>query len=246
MKTKVFVVSGGGRGLGLQIVKHFLNLGHTVCTFSRERSASIRSIEEDPKTKDRFIFQIADVSERKQVTDFAREVWERFGRLDTLINNAAIARDGVLATMSFRDIEDQIKVNVLGTLYLTRACLRLMLLDHNIDKRIINITSVGGLRGFRGLVVYSATKAAIDGMTRSLARELGEKKFNVNSIAAGYLDTDMTKSLARDQLDQITRRTPMGRLGSVSDILPMIEFLDSSNARFITGQTYVIDGGLTA
>jgi 3-oxoacyl-[acyl-carrier protein] reductase len=110
---------------------------------------------------------------------------------------------------------------------------------------IVNISSVLGVRGFKGVSVYGATKAALDGFSRGLARELGVKNIRVNSVAPGFLATDMTHGMAEARKDQITRRTPLGRLGGVEDVTGVIEFLLSDSARFITGQTIVVDGGLT-
>jgi 3-oxoacyl-[acyl-carrier protein] reductase len=110
---------------------------------------------------------------------------------------------------------------------------------------IINISSVNAIRGHRGITVYSAVKAGIDGFTRSLARELGDRGILVNSIAPGYLRTDMTSEMSEAQIDKIVRRTPLGRLGTIDDIVGAVRFLMSPAARFITGQTLVVDGGLT-
>ena len=110
---------------------------------------------------------------------------------------------------------------------------------------IINISSIVGLRGFKGTAVYGATKAALDGFTRSLARELGSKGIRVNSIAPGFMDTDMTKNMTERKKAQIIRRTPLGRLGRVEDVTGIVKFLLSSEAGFITGQSFVVDGGLT-
>jgi 3-oxoacyl-[acyl-carrier protein] reductase len=113
------------------------------------------------------------------------------------------------------------------------------------DGRIINISSILGIRGFKGASVYSASKSAIDGFTRSLARELGSKGIRVNSISPGFMYTDMTKNMSEEKKAQIIRRTPLGRLGEVGDILGLVRFLLSNESSFITGQTFVVDGGLT-
>jgi 3-oxoacyl-[acyl-carrier protein] reductase len=170
-------------------------------------------------------------------------VWNEFGRVDALVNNAAIARDGMLSMASYTDVNTVVEVNLKGTLLLTRACLRPMLAARR--GRIINISSIIGLRGYSGLSIYSATKGGLDAMTRSLAREVGPSGITVNSIAPGYLETEMSHGLTVSQRQQIVRRTPLGRLGTPEDIVPLLEFLLSPEASFITGQVIAIDGGIT-
>ncbi len=244
MEPRVIVVSGGSRGLGEAVVKHLLAHGDIVCTFSRHPSDFLTAASQQPEYGQRLFFQALDIADSSGVHEFMREVWRRFGRVYALINNAGIARDGVLATTSFDDIDMLVKVNLCGTLYLTRACLRFMLLSGK--GRIINISSIIGLRGYNGLSVYAATKAGLDGMTRALARELGPRGVTVNSIAPGYLETEMTDSLSDAQRRQIIRRTPLGRLGTAADIIPALDFLLSPGAGFITGEVLVVDGGVTA
>jgi 3-oxoacyl-[acyl-carrier protein] reductase len=137
-----------------------------------------------------------------------------------------------------------VDLNLKGTFRVTRAAVRRMLTQGG--GRVINISSIVGLSGYRGLSVYSATKAALDGFTRSLARELGGKGITVNSVAPGYLMTEMSHGLDADDLKQIVRRTPAGRLGEPEDVAAAVLFLASEQAAFITGQVLVVDGGLTA
>jgi 3-oxoacyl-[acyl-carrier protein] reductase len=131
-----------------------------------------------------------------------------------------------------------------GTLRLTRLFLR-TLLARNTAGRIINISSIIGSRGYTGLAAYAASKAGLDGATRALAREVGRRGITVNSVAPGYLETEMSASLEGGQRSQIVRRTPLGRLGTVSDVTPVVRFLLSDEAGYITGQTILIDGGIT-
>jgi 3-oxoacyl-[acyl-carrier protein] reductase len=155
-----------------------------------------------------------------------------------------VAIDHLLATMRDDAIDAMIETNLRGTIRLTRLVVRRMLPLRRGS--IINISSIVSQRGYRGLAVYSATKAGLDAMTRALARELGAWKIRVNSVAPGYLNTEMTSKLSEDQQGQILRRTPLGRLGTSDDVLGPVKFLLSEDAGFITGQVLVVDGGITA
>jgi 3-oxoacyl-[acyl-carrier protein] reductase len=142
------------------------------------------------------------------------------------------------------EIDRILRTNLSGALQITRAFLR-VLLSQNTEGRVVNISSIVGSRGYSGLAAYSASKAGLDGMTRALAREVGRRGITVNSIAPGYIQTDMSASLSADQLAQIAKRTPMRRLASYADIFPLLLFLLSDGARFLTGQTIMVDGGMS-
>jgi 3-oxoacyl-[acyl-carrier protein] reductase len=242
--VQVVVVSGGSRGLGQAIVGHLLERGDAVATFSRSRTPFVDSVEDDPDRRDRFLFSEVEIAQPDPVRDFVRATVKRFGRIDALINNAGIARDGLLATQSVDEIAEVVDINVKGSLILARSCLRPMLRARK--GRIVNISSIIGLRGYRGLATYGATKGALDAMTRALAREVASLGITVNSIAPGFLETEMTHGLDEQQVGQIVRRTPLGRLGRPDDILPTIDYLLSDGSAFMTGQVLVVDGGLTA
>ncbi len=241
---QVVIVSGGSRGVGQAIVEHLLARGDVVATFARRSTPFVEDIQADPTRSDRFHFSTADVSDSDAIRAFVRATTDRFGRLDALVNNAGIARDGLLATMSLDHIDELIDVNIKGTLLLTRASLRPMLRARK--GRIVNISSIIGLRGYRGLATYGATKGAMDALTRALSREVAEVGITVNSIAPGYLETDMTHGLDSAQMAQIVRRTPIGRLGTPADVLPLLDYLLSDGSAYMTGQVLVLDGGLTS
>ncbi len=228
---KVIIVSGGSRGLGAAIVKQLIDADYAVATFSRNSSQVVEHWQAE--AGDRFQFQAIDLADADAVEGFVATVHQKFGRVDSLVNNAAIAGDGVLATTDDTSLQSMLDINLAATIRLTRACLRLMLLRE--QGAIVNIASVAGLRGMAGLSVYSATKAGLIGFSRSLAREVGPKGICVNTIAPGYLETEMSAGLPSEQIQKIIRQTPLGRLGSVDDVVPCVEFLLSDVARFITG-----------
>jgi len=239
--SKVILVSGGSRGLGKGIIEDLLAAGHKIYTFSRSMTPFIESTLSTHRG--RFVWESVDGTDYERVEEFVSRMFEREKRIDVLVNNAGVAVDGVLTLMSPDDISSVLALNLEGAIRLARAVSKYMLMSR--DGMIINISSIIGTRGYSGLAVYSATKAGLDGFSRAMARELGGRGIRVNSVAPGYLETDMSQKLDEVQRNQIIRRTPLGRLGKVQDITGVVRFLISDEARFITGQTLVVDGGIT-
>jgi 3-oxoacyl-[acyl-carrier protein] reductase len=238
---RTVVITGGSRGLGAGIVQSFLDSGDRVASCSRSSTPQVK--EWEAEYADRFLFVEVDIADRDQSTAFVKEVLAKWESIDVLVNNAGVARDGILALMSDEDSDTVIDLNLKATIHLTRQVVRNMLAKGG--GRIVNISSITGLTGYRGLTVYGATKAAIDGFTRGLAREVGSRKITVNSIASGYLKTEMSHGLDEGQLNQIIRRTPAGRLGEPDDIARTVQFLVDERNDWLTGQVLVVDGGLT-
>ena len=239
----VVVISGGSRGLGMALASRCLAEGYIVATYSRSASPFVKKqLELDPDRQIFFWSQV-DATDSAGVKRFVSEVSERYGQIGAVINNAGIGSEGIFATMRLSDIDLCVDLNLKGPLHLTWACARFMIQRHG--GCIINISSVNGIRGHSGLAVYSATKAGLDGMTRSLARELGPRGIRVNSVAPGYFESEMVDQLDDVAKARITRRTPLGRLAKVDDIVEVVLFMISPSASFITGQTIVVDGGLT-
>ncbi len=167
----VALVTGGSKGLGAGLVKAYPRRRLLVETCSRSSTDQVRAWENDPQYKERFHFAAADVSKTDEAERFVKEAAKRWGRIDVLINNAGVAREGVIALFGNDDLDQVVDLNLKGTIYVTRAASRVMLRQRSGS--IVNISSVVGLSGYRGLSVYGATKAALDGFTRALARELG-------------------------------------------------------------------------
>jgi 3-oxoacyl-[acyl-carrier protein] reductase len=231
------IVSGGTKGIGLAFVAHLLNLGHQVATFARTATPDVEAL-----AGDKLRFMALDISDGEAINAFVDSVARDWGQIHGLVNNAGTATEGVLPLLSDRAIDRLTDINLKGTLRLSRAVVRRML-KHEFG-RIVNIASIVALRGYPGLGAYSATKAAIIGLTQSMARELGSRNITVNAIAPGFVDTDMTADLDDAQRKRITRRTPLGRLAAASDLLPVLDLLLREDL-FMTGQTLVVDGGLT-
>lgn len=239
----VVVISGGSRGLGRALVERCLAAGSIVATFSRSSTPFIEQCLARDPDRQTFFWEAIDGTDEACLKTFVTDVAQRYGRLDALINNAGMGIDGLLPLARASDIAQGIDLNIKGAIFLTRVCARFMLRQQ--CGCIINISSVHAIRGHAGVAVYSATKAALDGLGRSLAKELGPKNIRVNSIAPGYFESDMVGHLTDAQKSRIIRRTPLGRLGTVEDVANVVLFLMSPQASFITGQTLVVDGGLT-
>jgi 3-oxoacyl-[acyl-carrier protein] reductase len=240
---KVALVTGGSRGLGAELVSGFLERRCSVATLSRAKTKFIDQTLRRCRLRNDFHWAALDARDHDALHAFVAEVTAQFGRIDVLVNNAGMAVEGILPTMRTHDIVAAVEVNLTAALVLSHACSRVMLRQGS--GCIVNISSVNAIRGQPGVAVYSATKAALDGLTRSLARELGPRNIRVNSVAPGYFESDMVKDMAEELKQRVLRRTPLGRLARIEDVANAVHFLASDQASFITGQTIVVDGGIS-
>jgi 3-oxoacyl-[acyl-carrier protein] reductase len=245
-RKRVVLVTGGSRGLGLAIVRDLLASGYRVGTCSRKPSSELQKILDQKNGSRSLYWKECAIGNHAEEEEFFRGFLKWSGRNEfyALVNNAGVAKEGILA--SFPNIESEriLNINLLAALRFARLALQVFLTRPG-PARIINISSIIAIRGYTGLAAYSASKGGLDAMTRSLAREVGRRQITVNSINPGYLETEMSQSLAGEQRQQIIRRTPLNRLGTVADIYPFVRFLLSDEAAFITGQSIVVDGGIS-
>ena len=237
---RVALISGGSRGLGQVLVRRLLERDWRVATFSRGGNEFVSGETSDHKD---FIWRALDLNDHPAMRQFTRDVHREFGRLDLLINNAAVLHQELFLTMSPNRVEAVLNGNLLSGIALIQAAARAM--SGGDGGTIVNISSVNAIRGYRGTSVYGAAKAGLEGLTRSLARELGPMRIRVNCVTPGFFATELTAGVTDDNRERILRRTPLGRLATVDDIVEAVLFLASDEASFITGQTLVVDGGIT-
>ena len=245
------IISGGSRGLGLAVVERLLERGDCVATFSRSGSAALESLA--AIYPDRLHAEQIDAADAEAIRGFVARAAVRFGGVDHCIANAAVAHEGVVATVRDDEIDAMLDVNLRGSIVLVRECVRQMLVRPVGDEQaaaggpsVVVVSSVVASRGSAGLAVYAATKAGLEGFARSLARELGTRGIRVNAVAPGFLETDLSSSLSEVNRTRIVRRTPLGRLGKPADVVGAIEFLTGPRSAFITGQMVTVDGGSAA
>ena len=235
MKNRNIFISGASRGIGKSMAKHFAKSNFNVIGTSRNNFKFDDDLENLLPLK-------LDVTSRNDVKNCFDELKSKNLLPDILINNAGITADQLFLRMSDDDWDDVINTNLTGTFNLTKIFLKNMI--KNKFGRIINISSISGLMGNPGQVNYSSSKAALNGFTKSLAKEVGSRNITVNCVAPGFIDTDMTSYIGENERNEILKKIPLNKFGSPEDISKLVMFLMSDEASYITGQTISIDGGL--
>lgn len=234
------IVTGTSGGLGAAIASRAVQSGQRVVGIAR-RSVSPSDIG---VTDDEYAHVQFDLGDIDAIGDLVGDIVERFGKPYALVNNAAIGTDGLLPTMHNSDIEELIRVNVTSPIVLTKYAVRHMLSARR--GRIVNVSSIVARTGYRGLAPYGASKSAMEGFTRSLARDIGPRRITVNSVAPGFLATEMTSALGDKNLDRIRSRSALGRFAELTEVAGAVDYLLSEGAAGVTGTTITVDGGSTA
>jgi len=245
LKDKTAIVTGASRGIGRAIALELAAQGcNIVVNYAGNQAAADETVKlcEDAGVK--AIAVKADVSDEASVTELVAKAQETFSQIDILVNNAGITRDNLMLRMTVEDFDEVISKNLRGAFLMTKYVGKLMLKQRS--GHIINISSIVGLHGNAGQANYSASKAGIIGLTKSTALEYASRGITANAIAPGFIDTDMTKILPDKVKEAMLARIPAGKFGAPEDIAKAAAFLASDDARYITGQTLGIDGGLGA
>lgn len=242
-EKKVAVVTGASRGIGRAVALELAARGNLVIinyNGSAERAEEVKK-EIEAAGGEAAVYQ-CDVSQYGECEAFIKQVIKDYGRLDILVNNAGITRDGLLMQMKEEDFDRVLEVNLKGAFNTIRFAARQMLRQRG--GRIVNLSSVVGLRGNGGQVNYSASKAGIIGLTKSAAKELASRGITVNAIAPGFIATDMTDALPDESKEALKKEIPLGTFGRPEDVAAAAGFLASDAAAYITGQVLCVDGGM--
>lgn len=243
MKGKTVIITGGARGIGKAAALKLGSLGANLVINYLGNDKAASETEEACKQLGAEILLIkGDVVSAEQCEKIAAAALERFGRIDVLINNAGITRDGLLMRMEEKDFDSVINTNLKGTFLMTKAVSRQMLKQRY--GRIINMASVVGITGNQGQANYSASKAGVIGLTKSFALEVAAKGITVNAVAPGFIETDMTDAMTDAAIEAAKALIPAKRMGSPEDVAEVIAFLASEQSGYITGQTVCVDGGM--
>jgi 3-oxoacyl-[acyl-carrier protein] reductase len=242
LKGQVALVTGASRGIGRAVAKVLAESGATVIGTATSADGASRIAEDLAKQSLQGAGMELDVSQPASIDALVERVNEQFGAVTILVNNAGIARDNLLLRMKDEDWEKILNTNLSSTYRLCKACLRGMMRAR--QGRIISIASVVGLTGNAGQSNYAASKAGIIGFSKSLAREVGRRGITVNTVAPGFIDTDMAQALSAEQRETLLRQIPLGRLGAPAEVAEAVLFLASPGAAYITGATLHVNGGM--
>lgn len=237
------IVTGGSRGIGKAICIKLAEEGYNIAFSYRSKDDEAAEVAKLCEEKGAKVYtQKFDVSDSSTCNDFITKSHEFLGSIDVLVNNAGITKDNLMLRLKDEDLDAVLDVNLKGSFYMMRDVSKIMLKQKSGS--IINMSSVVGIMGNAGQVNYSASKAAVIGMTKSLAREVARKNIRVNAIAPGMIETDMTDVLSDETKKKIAEAIPLKEMGKPEDIANAVAFLASDNSRYITGQVLSVDGGM--
>lgn len=243
MKDKTAIVTGGTRGIGRAIVLELARNGcNVVFNYSKSDELANTLVKEVELHGVKAVAKKVDVSDFEAAKNMVKEVKDEFGQIDYLVNNAGITKDKLLALMGESDWDDVINTNLKSVYNFSKAVIMTMIKQKRGN--ILNITSVSGIAGVAGQVNYSSSKAGMIGFTKSLAKEVGKANINVNAIACGFIETDMTSSLPEEYKKKMTDMTSLKRFGKPEEVAKIALFLLSDDAKYITGHVLTVDGGL--
>ncbi|MCP4268811.1 MAG: 3-oxoacyl-[acyl-carrier-protein] reductase [Candidatus Brocadiaceae bacterium] len=243
MSNRTAIVTGGTRGIGKAIVLELAKNGCNVAfNYSKSDDLANELVKEIEGLGVKAMAKKVDVADFEGAKEMVKEVKDEFGQIDILVNNAGITRDKLLALMKEDDWDDVININLKSVYNFSKAVIMTMIKQKNGN--ILNITSVSGIAGVAGQANYSASKAGMIGFTKALAKEVGKAKINVNAIACGFIETDMTSELPEEYKKKMTDMTALKRFGTTDDVANVAKFLLSDGAKYITGQVLSVDGGL--
>ena len=243
LNNKVALITGSSQGIGKAIALKYAKSGaNIVINYIGDDTQAKTVANECEALGVKTLIVEADISKSDQVKILFEKTLEEFSRIDILVNNAGITKDSLMMRMTDEAFEQVIDVNLKGTYYCMKQVIKTMMKQRS--GRIINMASVVGITGNAGQVNYSASKAGVIGMTKTMARELAARHITVNAIAPGFIQTDMTDILSEDIKDQLKKQIPLARLGTVDDVANVAVFLASDEANYITGQVLSIDGGM--
>lgn len=240
---KCALITGATRGIGKQIAITLAKQGYNIALNYRKENEELENTKKEiEKIGVQVLAVKGDVANFENCENFVKQVIERFGQIDVLVNNAGITKDMLLMRMKKEDFEQVIDTNLVGTFNVTKNVVPYMMKARS--GRIINISSVVGISGNAGQTNYSASKAGIIGFTKSLAKEIASRNILVNAVAPGFIETNMTDVLKDDVKKEIAKNIPLKRMGTTQDVANVVKFLASDDSSYITGQVINVDGGM--